>query len=147
MDKMVSFDAILFPADERAPHLVPLMTSNASLSSLGPSGSQPPPSSMGKVPHPEMYMDFIAEGVGARAWRHHVCFSYHAFACFHPLPACPSIPDSSFSLLPIGTAPEVVRSGDHPPPSFLCALPNSPNANQTIPTRDRLSSRLIFVGY
>ncbi|KAF9649313.1 hypothetical protein BDM02DRAFT_3128410 [Thelephora ganbajun] len=73
MDKMVSYDAILFPADERAPHLVPLMTSNASsFPPPGQSGSQHPPPAMAKVPHPEMYMDFIAEGIGSRAWQSHV---------------------------------------------------------------------------
>ena len=75
MDEMVSFDAILFPADERAPHLVPLMTSNASsVPPLGQSGSRPPPHPMAKVPHPEMYMDFVAEVAGGRAWEHHVSF-------------------------------------------------------------------------
>lgn len=96
MDKMVSFDAILFPADERAPHLVSLMTSNApSFPPLGQSCSQQPPSAMVKIPHPEMYMDFIAEGVGARAWQRHVSSSSYldAFCLF---PSAPGV--SSLSL-------------------------------------------------
>ena len=104
MDKMVSFDAILFPADERAPHLVPLMTSDTStFPPPGQSGSQPPPPPSTKIPHPEMYMDFIAEGVGARAWQHHVSFTppSMAFACFHP--------PSAFQIPPLGLISLVAR--------------------------------------
>ena len=111
MDKMVSFDAILFPADERAPHLVPLMTSNApSFPPLGQSGSQQPPSAMAKVPHPEMYMDFIAEGVGARAWKHHVSPSSKFFACFY-LPA--------FLFFIFIFSPYTTFSFPSPPASFV----------------------------
>jgi len=112
MEKMVSFDAILFPADERAPHLVPLMTSDSStFPTPGPSGSQPPPPPLTKIPHPEMYMDFIAEGVGSRAWQYHVSFTNSSmfFACFHPPPAfqIPAL-GFSFSSLPVSLAPEAV---------------------------------------
>jgi hypothetical protein len=33
----------------------------------GPYNTQPT-----RMPHPEVYMDYIAEGLGARAWRYHV---------------------------------------------------------------------------
>lgn len=72
MENMVSYDAIVFPADERAPHLIPLMWSNASSYSPVGQSSQPSQPVSTKIPHPEMYMDFIAEGVGPVAWRSHV---------------------------------------------------------------------------
>lgn len=64
MDQMYSFDAILFPSDGRAPHVVALMTSPASFTD--PHALQMTPNS--RVPHPEVYMDYIAEGLGTRAW-------------------------------------------------------------------------------
>jgi hypothetical protein len=73
---MASFEAILFPSDDRPPHLVSLMTSiqngyaNTPSQPASPSSSQLPQTS--KVPHPEMYMDYIAEGIGSRAWQYHV---------------------------------------------------------------------------
>lgn len=80
MDQMVSFEAILFPSDDRAPHLVSLMTSVQTGYSNTTSQSQPISSTTSqttlapnaKVPHPEMYMDYIAEGIGSRAWQYHV---------------------------------------------------------------------------
>ncbi|KAF9642041.1 hypothetical protein BDM02DRAFT_3157603 [Thelephora ganbajun] len=72
MDKMIPYDAILFPAGERAPHLVPLMMSNAPFPPPGQSGSQHTPPAMTKVPHPGMYMGFIASEVGSQAWQSHV---------------------------------------------------------------------------
>lgn len=138
MDKMVPFDVILFPADERAPHLVPLMTSNASSFPLpGQSGSQPPPPPLNKVLHPEMYMDFIAEGVGARAWRYHVGVrpSWIFFACFPPLPRLFKSSPSVFIFL---ISHHVRSRGDDPASIFFrVTLPGSPNVNQTL-TRDRL---------
>lgn len=65
MDQLVPFAAITFPCDGRTPHLVQLMTSP------GPAQSPelgPPP----RIPHPEVYMDYIAEGLGHRAWKYHV---------------------------------------------------------------------------
>lgn len=72
MDQLTSYQALLFPSDGRNPHMVPLMTSPTSMSDPHtPSGSgfntQPT-----RMPHPEVYMDYIAEGLGARAWRYHV---------------------------------------------------------------------------
>ena len=64
---MLEFDAMLFPSDGRAPHLVKLVTSPM----LGPDphslNSQQP-----RMPHPEVHMDYIAE-LGSRAWKYHVC--------------------------------------------------------------------------
>ncbi|EPS99992.1 hypothetical protein FOMPIDRAFT_1123452 [Fomitopsis schrenkii] len=68
MDQMLAFDAILFPADERPPHLVSLMTSP-----LTTQVSHPPAFyRCGRMPHPEMYIDYIAEGLGSRSWRSQV---------------------------------------------------------------------------
>ncbi|PCH41596.1 hypothetical protein WOLCODRAFT_151645 [Wolfiporia cocos MD-104 SS10] len=68
MSQMLSFDAIHFPADDRPPHLVALMTSplTAAISNV------PEPFRGGRMPHPEMYMDYIAEGLGPRSWRYYV---------------------------------------------------------------------------
>lgn len=66
MDQMLGFDAILFPSDGRAPHLVKLMTS--------PMPGPDPHSSdaqQTRMPHPEVHMDYVAE-VGSRAWQYHV---------------------------------------------------------------------------
>ena len=68
MDQMLAFDAILFPADERPPHLVSLMTSPLTT----PPNNPPEPYRCGRMPHPEMYMDYIAEGLGPRSWRFQV---------------------------------------------------------------------------
>ena len=65
---MLAFDAILFPADERPPHLVSLMTSPLTT----PPNNPPEPYRCGRMPHPEMYMDYIAEGLGSRSWRFQV---------------------------------------------------------------------------
>lgn len=77
---MTSFEAILFPSDDRAPHLVSLMTSAQAGYANNPSqpqqisstSSQTTLAPNAKVPHPEMYMDYIAEGIGSRAWQYHV---------------------------------------------------------------------------
>jgi hypothetical protein len=65
MDQLVGFDAILFPSDGRPPHLVQLMTSPM---------TTPTPATVGtpRLPHPEVHMEYIAEGLGPRAWRYHV---------------------------------------------------------------------------
>ena len=132
MDKMVSFDAILFPADERAPHLVSLMTSNASsFQHHGHPASLQPLSAMAKVPHPEMYMDFIAEGVGARAWRHHV--SSLPSVCLllvsnHPR-RLHSLHSNFFSFfIPSSVRPARSQNGggdDHPLPRLSISFPIS----------------------
>jgi hypothetical protein len=70
MDQMFAFDAILFPSDGRPPHVVALMTSPASFTD--PHSLQTT-TSMSRVPHPEIFMDYIAEGLGSRAWAYQVC--------------------------------------------------------------------------
>lgn len=68
MDQLTSFEALLFPSDGRYPHMVALMTSPMSMPDPhAPHSTQPP-----RMPHPEVYMDYIAEGLGPRAWHYHV---------------------------------------------------------------------------
>ena len=69
MDLMQSFDAILFPADGRPPHVVSLMTSPASFSNP----HAPAQTSTARVPHPEVHMEYIAEDPNSRAWHYQVC--------------------------------------------------------------------------
>ncbi|KAI0643700.1 hypothetical protein C8Q79DRAFT_928211 [Trametes meyenii] len=64
---MTTFDAIMFPADDRPPHVVPLMTSALTLPT-----SSAEPYRCGRVPHPEVYMDYIADQLGSQAWRFHL---------------------------------------------------------------------------
>ncbi|KAJ8076720.1 hypothetical protein PM082_001143 [Marasmius tenuissimus] len=61
--EMIHFDAILFPSDGRTPTLVELMTSPMAIGHH----SQSNPS---RMPHPEVHMDYIAEGLGPRAWKY-----------------------------------------------------------------------------
>jgi len=68
MDRIVSYDAIVFPADDRPPHLVALMSSPLTMDFTNP----PEPYHCGRMPHPEMYMDYIVEGLGPRSWRFQV---------------------------------------------------------------------------
>ncbi|OBZ71917.1 hypothetical protein A0H81_08210 [Grifola frondosa] len=67
---MTPYDAIVFPADDRAPHLVALMTSALTIP-MGP-GAHVAPARCGRMPHPEMYMDYIAELAGLRPWKFHL---------------------------------------------------------------------------
>jgi hypothetical protein len=69
MDLMQSFDAILFPADGRPPHVVSLMTSPASFSNP----HAPAQTSAARIPHPEVHMEYIAEDPNLRAWLCQVC--------------------------------------------------------------------------
>jgi len=64
--EMIGVDAILFPSDGRAPHLVKLVTSP--MSGTGP---QTPNSQQTRMPHPEVHMDYIAD-LGCRAWAYHL---------------------------------------------------------------------------
>ncbi|KAI9510977.1 hypothetical protein F5148DRAFT_473249 [Russula earlei] len=64
MDLMQSFDAILFPADGRPPHVVSLMTSPTSFSNP----HAPAQTSTARIPHPEVHMEYIAEDPNMRAW-------------------------------------------------------------------------------
>jgi len=63
---MQGFDAILFPSDGRAPHIVKLMTSP--MSALDP---HCPGNHQTRMPHPEVHMDYVAE-IGSRAWQYHL---------------------------------------------------------------------------
>ncbi|KAI0055684.1 hypothetical protein BV25DRAFT_1873060 [Artomyces pyxidatus] len=67
-DTFSSFDAILFKAAlGRAPSIVSLLTSEASF--IDSHGLQAG-GNVARVPHPEVYMDFLAENLRLRAWRH-----------------------------------------------------------------------------
>jgi len=68
MDQLSSFEALLFPSDGRNPHMVALMTSPMSIPDPHAPHSTHPP----QMPHPEVYMDYIAEGLGPRAWHYHL---------------------------------------------------------------------------
>jgi len=68
MDQLMSFEALLFPSDGRHPHMVALTTSPALMPDpLAPYSGLPM-----RLPHPEVYMDYIAEGLGSRAWSYQV---------------------------------------------------------------------------
>lgn len=73
MDQLVAYDALVFPTDDRQPHLVALMTSPINLQA----GTIPAePYRCRRMPHPEVFMDYIAEGLGARAWSYRVRASF-----------------------------------------------------------------------
>jgi hypothetical protein len=94
MDLMQSFDAILFPADGRPPHVVSLMTSPASFSNP----HAPAQTSTARIPHPEVHMEYIAEDPNIRAWHYQVC----AIFLYHPLGhRCSLLAASSWGFLPL----------------------------------------------
>ena len=66
MAQLIAFDAILFPADGRPPHLVALMTSPMTIPMQNMTYSH------SRLPHPEHYMSFVADGLGHRAWKYQV---------------------------------------------------------------------------
>ncbi|GBE79205.1 hypothetical protein BKA93DRAFT_136010 [Sparassis latifolia] len=68
MDQMIPYDAICFPSDDRPPHLVSLMTTV--LNAVLP--NPPQPYRCGRMPHPEIHIDYIAEGLGPRSWQYHL---------------------------------------------------------------------------
>ncbi|KAF9008832.1 hypothetical protein BDQ17DRAFT_1236719 [Cyathus striatus] len=63
MEHLTAYDALLFPSDGRPPSIVQLMTSPMSI----PIHHASYPS---RMPHPEVHMDYIAEGLGPRAWKY-----------------------------------------------------------------------------
>ena len=65
MDDLLQYDAILFPADGRPPHVVELPTSPVTQSD--PQSGQAILISV--MPHPEVYMDTIADDPRQQAWR------------------------------------------------------------------------------
>lgn len=64
MDSLTSFEALVIPSDDRAPHLVSLMTSPLSVPLPAPTE----PFRCQRMPHPEVFMDYIAENLGPQAW-------------------------------------------------------------------------------
>lgn len=78
MDLMQSFDAILFPADGRPPHVVSLMTSPASFNPHAPAQTV-----TARVPHPEVHMEYIADDPNIRAWHYQVCAFIFIFIIRH----------------------------------------------------------------
>ncbi|KAH9931487.1 uncharacterized protein B0H18DRAFT_989579 [Fomitopsis serialis] len=62
---MLAYDAIYFPADGRPPCVVSLKATPLSTSVV----DQRWPFQCGCIPHPEMYMEKIAEGLVSRSWR------------------------------------------------------------------------------
>lgn len=80
MDELTAFESLLFPSDGRHPHMVGLTTSPTSMPDpLAPYSGLPM-----RLPHPEVFMDYIAEGLGSRAW------SYLVRAIDPTLTSCPS---------------------------------------------------------
>ncbi|EKM52082.1 uncharacterized protein PHACADRAFT_262546 [Phanerochaete carnosa HHB-10118-sp] len=69
MDDVVSYQALLFPHDDRLPHLVTLTTSPVDTSGV-PTAAKP--FRCGKIPHPEVLMDYIAVGSGLQPWAYKV---------------------------------------------------------------------------
>lgn len=65
MDTLLSYDAIIFPADGRPPHLIDLSASP--VSQTDPFTGQLILVSV--LPHPEVHMDNIADNMDRRAWR------------------------------------------------------------------------------
>jgi len=66
MERIVNFNAILFPSDGRPPTIVQLMTSPMTLPGHHASYINNP----SRMPHPEVHMDYIAENLGSRAWKY-----------------------------------------------------------------------------
>ncbi|KAG2013399.1 hypothetical protein CC2G_010316 [Coprinopsis cinerea AmutBmut pab1-1] len=68
MDQMIHVNALLLPSDGRPPSLVELMLSPTSLPTMQIGGyATSPPAFM---PHPEVFMDYIADSAGHRAWKY-----------------------------------------------------------------------------
>ena len=70
MEGLLGYDAILFPADGRAPYLVELPTSP--VTQTNPHTGHVTLVSV--MPHPEVHMDTIADIPNQRAWRVQVSF-------------------------------------------------------------------------
>lgn len=70
MDSIISYEALVVPSDDRAPHLASLMTSPLAFTDVH--ARQAEVYRAGRMPHPEILMDYIAEGLGPRGWRFQV---------------------------------------------------------------------------
>ncbi|KZV65506.1 hypothetical protein PENSPDRAFT_129913 [Peniophora sp. CONT] len=85
--QFINFDAIHFPADGRPPQVVQLMTSPASYT--GQEGA----ATGGRVAHPEVHMEYIAENLGPRAWAYQLIEALdgmskkfaHPYVIFYPV--------------------------------------------------------------
>ena len=79
MANLLSYDALLFPADGRTPHLVTLSASPVTEMDVQTGQLV----LMSVLPHPEVHMDLIADNNrAARAWRFQVCPSHHQVGVF-----------------------------------------------------------------
>ncbi|KAJ3989598.1 hypothetical protein F5890DRAFT_1430995 [Lentinula detonsa] len=86
MERIVNFNAILFPSDVgRPPTIVQLMTSPMTLPGHHAQSYTLNPS---RMPHPEVHMDYIAENLGPRAWKYQLV---EALDCMNRKFACPYI--------------------------------------------------------
>ncbi|KAI0786449.1 hypothetical protein C8Q75DRAFT_273887 [Abortiporus biennis] len=65
MDQMTSYEALVFPSDDRPPHLVALVSTP-----ITPVPNPPEPYRCARLPHPQVYMDYVADEPGA--WRFHL---------------------------------------------------------------------------
>ncbi|GJE91678.1 hypothetical protein PsYK624_078280 [Phanerochaete sordida] len=68
MENVVSYHALLLPHDDRLPHLVTLATSPLNVTGV-PTIAEP--FRCGKTPHPEIFMEFLADGAGI-SWAYRV---------------------------------------------------------------------------
>ncbi|KDQ26128.1 hypothetical protein PLEOSDRAFT_32406 [Pleurotus ostreatus PC15] len=108
MEQMSSFEAILFPSDGRLPHMVrtvvvdigtPLTITTRSQVSLTTSPL--------RMPHPEEFMDYIAKGLGSRAWRYQLVEALdgmhrkftHPYIIFYPTVSQDGLPFPINNLL------------------------------------------------
>lgn len=82
MDSIVSYEALVVPSDDRAPHLSSLMTSPLSFTDVNARQAEVYRAS--RMPHPEILMDYIAEGLGPRGWRFQVNYLFFSDACIVP---------------------------------------------------------------
>ncbi|KAG9227849.1 hypothetical protein PTI98_011436 [Pleurotus ostreatus] len=100
---MSSFEAILFPSDGRLPHMVSLTTSPTTMSAHHSSFTLSPL----RMPHPEEFMDYIAKGLGSRAWRYQLVEALdgmhrkftHPYIIFYPTVSQDGLPFPINNLL------------------------------------------------
>ena len=76
MDSIISYEVLLIPSDDRSPHLASLMTSPLQFTNVKTELYR-----AGRMPHPEILMDYIAEGLGPRGWRFQVNALFFMFTC------------------------------------------------------------------
>ncbi|KAF8204832.1 hypothetical protein BJ912DRAFT_1052157 [Pholiota molesta] len=64
--EFITFEAIVFPSDGRPTHCVSLMTSPGK----GRDPCYPASKLPFRMPHPEIYMDYVPEELGVKAWKY-----------------------------------------------------------------------------